>query len=109
MDKATDMLLQERAKTHGDFRQVAEVAQVLKDAVRHVRMMRTATADDTTQLHPTLQEAIDMIASKLGRIAAGDEWEIDHWNDIAGYAQLAARAVADRAGPVDRTRILRAE
>ena len=32
-----------------------------------------------------------MILHKIGRIVAGDEREVDHWQDIAGYATLAVK------------------
>ena len=44
------------------------------------------------------QEALEMIAHKLGRIANGDPDYADSWVDIAGYAKL----VADRLEGVAR-------
>ena len=32
--------------------------------------------------------ALDMIFHKLARIGCGNNREIDHWRDIAGYATL---------------------
>lgn len=78
-------LLTERETTHGSFALVARVAQAVKDAV--------ASVGQSDNFTPVQQEAIDMIASKLGRIAAGNPMTLDHWEDIAGYAELAAREI----------------
>jgi hypothetical protein len=75
---ATEALLAERAKTHGDFRDHAMVTQRLK----HEFGCITAGKLSSVQ-----QEAVDMILHKLGRIAAGDPNFRDHWDDIAGYAR----------------------
>ncbi len=72
-------LLNERAKTHGDFDQVALTARAIKALFSRAN------------LSPTQREALDMIASKLGRIANGNANEPDHWRDIAGYAELVVR------------------
>ena len=76
-------ILAERQKTHGDFYDVAMMAQELKDAMR--RGKTWGSLDDTER------EALQMIASKIGRILAGNHDEVDHWRDIAGYAELAVR------------------
>lgn len=76
-------LLDERQKTHGDFYDVAATAQELKDAMRRGKNWKLL--DDTER------EALQMIASKIGRILAGNPHEPDHWRDIAGYATLIER------------------
>ena len=76
-------LLDERAKTHGDFYNVASMAQELKDAMRRGRNWKVL--DDTER------ETLEMIASKIGRILSGNPHEVDHWRDIAGYATLIER------------------
>ena len=76
-------ILDERAKTHGDFYDVAATAQELKDAMRRGKNWKLL--DDTER------EALQMIASKIGRILAGNPHEPDHWRDIAGYATLIER------------------
>lgn len=75
-------ILAERDKTHGDFATYAACTQDLK--VTMCRHMVGAPTD-------VQQEAIDMICLKLGRIAAGDSWVRDHWDDIAGYATLVSQ------------------
>lgn len=76
-----DPLLQERQKTHGDFRLNALVSQLIKDTI-YGRGIRPE--------NPVFCEAIDMIALKLSRIASGQATFKDHWDDIAGYAKLAS-------------------
>lgn len=78
-------VLDERERTHGPFENTAIIAQAIKGA------MREATAWDN--MDPLFREALDMIASKMARIANGHPYEPDHWRDIAGYAELAIRAI----------------
>jgi hypothetical protein len=77
-------LLAERGKTHGDYMMHAVITQNLK------RIMRNHIADLDRRLECDMQETLDMIAHKIGRIIAGNPEEPDHWRDIAGYAQLVA-------------------
>ena len=74
-------LLEERGKTHGDFRDHALITQTIK-------ALYAGKVLDSVQ-----RESLDMIAHKIGRIIAGDPDHIDHWDDIAGYATLAARYI----------------
>ncbi|MEM7046048.1 MAG: hypothetical protein AAF442_00130 [Pseudomonadota bacterium] len=75
-------LLTRRAQTHGHYPDIAEVAQGLKSTIR----------ESWQGNHdPELLEAVDMICHKLARITVGDEAHRDHWDDIAGYALLAAK------------------
>ena len=74
-------ILKQRAKTHGDFGTQAFIAQMLKDDFWNTT---------NNKLTHTQKEAIDMIFHKIARICAGDPNEPDHWDDIAGYAKLAA-------------------
>jgi len=77
-------LLAEREKTHGDYVLHASITQDLKRVIRH------HVADLDVKLDDDMQETLDMIAQKIGRIIAGNPEEPDHWRDIAGYAQLVA-------------------
>jgi hypothetical protein len=76
--KYANETLNEREKTHGDYRTVAFISQSIKNAVQISARHRAHIA----------QESLEMIATKMARIAAGDWREIDHWRDIAGYAEL---------------------
>jgi hypothetical protein len=83
-DTNVDKILDERASTYGSFKDVAEVAQELK------ALIHTHLNDIGKVLDPDQMEALDMIASKLGRIINGNADYVDSWVDIAGYAQLVA-------------------
>lgn len=73
-------LLAMRGATHGDFTEHAAITQQIKAAI--------ASGTGADRMNVVQLEAAEMIAHKLGRIAAGDPDHIDHWADIAGYAQL---------------------
>jgi hypothetical protein len=77
-------VIEERAGTHGDFAETAYIAQTLK-AVMH-------RASNHPLLLPAQREALDLIATKVGRILAGNPNTPDHWLDIAGYAALGQHA-----------------
>ena len=78
-------ILKQRAKTHGDFRQVAKLSQNLKMTIDFF------IAERENAISTTHKEALDMIFSKIARICVGNPNEIDHWRDIAGYALLVVR------------------
>lgn len=76
-------ILDEREKTHGPFTVVAAKAQRLKNTMRG--------GANWNVMDDIQREALEMIASKIGRILAGNHDEVDHWRDIAGYAALIER------------------
>ena len=78
-------VLEERAKTHGHFCDVARSAQVIKSEV-----------DKADHLDITQIEALDMIATKIARILHGNSNEPDHWLDIEGYARLVRLELEDK-------------
>ena len=73
--------LNERAKTHGKYDRHAGCTQALKDIIRE-------WSSGSRERSASMNETLDMIAHKIGRIVAGDPSEPDHWRDIAGYAML---------------------
>ena len=75
-----DKTLAEREKTYGNFEDKAFFIQMIKETMRHQEGWDYLDAD--------MQEALDMISSKIGRIIIGDADHIDNWHDISGYAQL---------------------
>lgn len=76
----TDVLLETRHKTHGQFSENARVSQQIQKAY-HYGKWETLT--------PVQKESLQFIAHKIGRILSGNPNELDHWKDIAGYARLA--------------------
>lgn len=76
----TKDLLTERNETHGSFIVNSRVSQALKEVVR-----KEPGYQNLDIIH---REALDHMFGKIGRIMAGQPTFDDHWDDIAGYAQL---------------------
>ena len=74
-----DSLLNQRGSTHGPRKSQSMIECNIKDAFR---------IGDFESLPYDMQSSLDMIATKISRIIAGDERHMDHWVDISGYAQL---------------------
>lgn len=85
MSNEIENVLQERGGVYGDFDVVAYRSQRIQ---HHMRLR-----DSEKRYCETQREALQMIASKLARIASGDANHRDSWVDIAGYAQLAANSI----------------
>ncbi len=83
-------ILDDRGAKYGPFESHAEITQKLKATVQSGLGKKVLPAD--------MQEALDMIAHKIGRIVNGDPYHVDSWDDIAGYATL----VADRLRGIAR-------
>jgi hypothetical protein len=75
-------LLSARGKTHGNYSVQASITQ------QHRAVLRNAPGWDA--LSNVQKDAIEMISVKLSRILSGNPNHRDHWEDIAGYATLAA-------------------
>ena len=88
-----DDTLDQRETTHGDFADVASMAQGIKELIRTGKNWETMTASQ--------RESLDMNASKQARIVCGNPNEPDHWHDIEGYARLVSKELA----PEDAARI----
>jgi len=81
-----DDILKERNARYGDFAAEAKIAQRLKNALR----------DSEALLNFTHRQALDMICTKLARIANGDPNYPDNWADIIGYCTLVLRDIEER-------------
>ena len=77
-----DATLTERGKDYGDYLRKAAFIQEMK------YFMRSSPSWD--DMDPDMRESVDMIATKMGRIAYGDPSHLDSWIDIAGYAKLVS-------------------
>jgi len=75
--------ISERGKRYGEYSRQAMTVQAIKSAIQSAPSWSKATAGQ--------REALDNIATKIGRIVNGDPHHADSWHDIAGYAQLAER------------------
>ena len=80
--------LDERQSTHGNFARNAQLSQELKDVCRLNKIQ---------SLSDVQAEALDNICQKMARILTGNPNHADNWHDIAGYAMLAERELADEA------------
>lgn len=80
--KTTEEILAQRSAIYGDFTDHARITWAIKGTYRDTEKWR--------KLNPIQKEALDMIAHKIGRILNGDPNYRDSWDDIAGYAKLAA-------------------
>jgi hypothetical protein len=76
--------LDERGSRYGSFLGHAHITMDLKRTIRQHLIARDKKLDDDQQ------EALEMIAHKIGRIINGDPNYADSWVDIAGYAKLVA-------------------
>ena len=75
-------LITHRRATHGDYGVQSIMAQKIKGIFQD--------APNWDNLSPVQKESLHMIAAKISRILCGNPRCADHWNDIAGYATLAA-------------------
>jgi hypothetical protein len=85
-----DTTLDARAVDYGKFIEGAEVMQMLK------RVVQNALNNRDKVLAHDQAESLDMIIHKIGRIVNGNPDVVDHWLDIAGYAQLIADRLEGR-------------
>lgn len=83
---ATQDILNERQGTHGDFSTNAALSQAFKDIIHR----------NNAKLSTSQRESLDMIVHKISRILAGDPNHKDHWDDIAGYAQLVSDRIHEQ-------------
>lgn len=72
---------QVRGTTHGDYTHMSIVIQKIKDAMR--------AGEAWSQCSASQREALELTATKIGRIVCGDPNHVDHWDDIIGYCNLA--------------------
>lgn len=86
-----DAILNQRATTYGRFVDVSEIAQEIKATIR------IGDTNRSEELPADQIEALEMIASKIGRILCGDSSYVDSWVDIAGYAQLVVDRLQGKA------------
>jgi hypothetical protein len=89
-ESTVDTTLDARAVDYGKFIEGAEVMQMLK------RVVQNALNNRDKVLAHDQAEAMDMIIHKIGRIVNGNPDVVDHWLDIAGYAQLIADRLEGR-------------
>lgn len=77
-----EAILAQRGRDYGDYPQKAGFIQNMKLLIR--------MSPNWFDMDPDMRESVDMIATKMGRIAYGDPSHLDSWIDIAGYAKLVS-------------------
>lgn len=87
-DERTQLLLNDRGKTHGNFYEQSFISQELKKML--------ANGVNWHQLTCVQRESLEMIVHKIARILSGDASHDDHWRDIQGYAQLVMECANSR-------------
>ena len=94
-------ILAGRKKSHGEFCKVAKL---------HTELIECFKTHSTNTWEVDYNEAqivaLDMIFHKLSRIGCGNNREIDHWMDIAGYASLVGKEL-DKTWAEDNIEIQR--
>jgi len=82
--------LNERESTHGDYTNTARCACLLKAIFRDTTIEAGKEIDPKNDTTCRALESIDLICTKLARLASGDMLSADTWKDIAGYANLVS-------------------
>lgn len=75
-------LLDQRGATHGDYRTMSTRIQQIKTIMR--------MGSQWIDMSEPQKEALELIATKIGRIIEGDPEFKDHWDDLGGYAAKAS-------------------
>lgn len=81
-----DGLLNQRGATHGNYMTMAASIQAIKDVLHR--------GSNWDKMHSGHKEALELIATKIGRIIEGDPGFEDHWVDGAGYFTKGAEVCA---------------
>lgn len=76
-------ILSDRNYEHGDAREQFDLYFAL----------RSTLFNKPLELESFMAQSIDMVLTKLSRIASGQAHNKDHWIDIAGYAILTAAMI----------------
>ena len=77
---SVEKTLEQRDSVYGGFINNASIAQRLKSVMR--------SASNWSVMSYDKREALEQIASKIGRILTGDPEYVDNWHDLQGYPKL---------------------
>jgi hypothetical protein len=88
--------LEERGKNYGNYHTMANLSQTLYSIlVQHYSTIHAAEDGTVQQLPNFMTESLQMICRKMARIANGNIYHVDSWDDIAGYATLVSNILKD--------------
>ena len=65
------------------------------------------TGDHSLRSADDMKEAADMIVHKLARTLSGNPNYIEHYRDIAGYAQLVVDRLQETDGAIDSVTVMK--
>jgi hypothetical protein len=85
-----DETLAARDTRYGTFMDNARCSQLIKSAFR--------SGANWNKLGNDQKEALEQIASKIGRMLTGDFNYVDSWHDITGYAKLVENRLLSASG-----------
>lgn len=77
-------LVDRRSETHGEPSMTLRMANNLR---------KTVSGVEVAAMDPVLSMCLIMIFVKIARIVCGSPDFRDHWDDIAGYAEIASKRV----------------
>jgi len=80
-------VLQTRAGTYGEYRDVSQISRDIKKVIKNSRNYPLMPA--------YMVESLELIANKLARILNGDPLYDDSWRDISGYCTLVLMEIED--------------
>lgn len=88
MNDEIDKVLEERGASYGSFASVAAVSQEIKAVMMRYWFNNSRYESLPAPVQIVMEEGLQMMCSKLGRLACGDPLHADGWLDLAGYARL---------------------
>ena len=91
MTRTVKKMIATRQGTHGVMRDSSVFVQEVKVLMRHQL--------NWPKMEAYQREALDMILHKIARILYGDPNFREHWDDVAGYAERAARTIDGDVAP----------
>ena len=91
-------ILNIRGNNYGNFHTQANLTQTLNAVfTQHYMSVHKDEEGKVTPLPHFMAEAVHMICHKLARIANGNPYYDDSWQDIAGYSQLVVNILQQAA------------
>lgn len=92
-------LLKERSSKHGNAQEQFGIAQALKREFEHWLEQNPRYEEvKNTVTGEMIKEGLDMTATKLSRILAGDCTFYDHWQDVSGYNKIVSDFLESNIG-----------
>lgn len=97
-------VLKERGDNYGSFHTFANLSQTLyRIIMQHYNSTHVNENNEVAQMPHFMAEALHMICHKISRIANGNPYYDDSWQDIAGYATLVANILQEAKAAQEAT------